>query len=595
MPASGSFFPKMKDRMPPLENPALIRREHRAEIVDRLYEVALDPIRLADLLEVWERSIGPTRSEFVAAAVQLEDDDLEAHMRRATVFLDRFEAMRSDHVYRSVLEDIPRSAAFLADGGPGIAAFNRPAAIAFGLRDGAVLADLPFDPEDIDLLRGVIHSVATGRAERIVTFRMRSRVTDSPVIVRVGPIESDNTRPLALIMSTELVWPEGFEMMVQEAFGLTAAEVEIVRGITLGLPVKHIAEARGRSAETVRTQLRSILAKTETHSQSELVRVVLGLMDVAQMPTEGAGPVPRAGTLEQLSFQQMKTADGRRLEWIEFGLPSGAPCLFTHLDYGFIRWPATAERAARMRGIRVIVPVRAGYGRSDPHARGADHLEGVTQDYLAVLDHLGVRRCAILTMGADMRFALNISIRRAGLVTAILGCAAQLPLRTAAQYERMDKWQRFILANARYAPKILPFLVQAGFSLARKLGKEKFFAQVNGGSAADMEAFGRPEIREALLAGSEVSLGAKILAHEAFTRECIGSETDWSHLVRAVTVPVQMLQGEQDPQTPMQTIAELRLEYPHLDISFVPNTGQLLFFAEWPLVLDALEPHLPRR
>ena len=573
----------------------MIGRAHRAEIVDRLYEVALDPIRLADLMEVWEQRIGPTRSEFLSAAVQLEDEELEAHMRRATVFLDRFEATRSDHVYRSVLEDIPRSAAFLSDGSTAIAAFNRPAAIAFGLKDGAVLADLPFEPDDIDMLRGVILSVTSGRAERIVTLRVQSAITGSPVIVRVGPIESDNTKPLALIMSTELVWPEGFEIMVQEVFGLTTAEVEIVRGISLGLPVKDIAEARGRSAETVRTQLRSILAKTETHSQSELVRVVLGLMDVAKMPTEGAGPVPRIGTLEQLSFQQLKTPDGRRLEWVEFGSPSGAPCLFTHLDYGFIRWPATAERAARMRGIRVIVPVRAGYGRTDAHPRLADHLEGVTQDYLAVLDHLGVRRCAILTLGADLRFALNLSLQREGLITAILACAAQLPLRTSAQYERMDKWQRFILANARYAPKILPFLVQAGFSLARKLGKEKFFAQVNGGSAADMEAFGRTEVREALLAGSEVSLGAKILAHEAFTRECIGSETDWSHLVRAVKVPVQMLQGDQDPQTPVQTIEELRLDYPHLDISFLPNTGQLLFFAEWPLVLDVLEKYLPRR
>ncbi len=80
---------------------------------------------------------------------------------------------------------------------------------------------------------------------------------------------------MALVLSTELVWPEGFEATVQEAFGLTPAEVDIVRGITLGLPVKDIAEARGRSAETVRTQLRSILSKTETHSQSELVRVVL--------------------------------------------------------------------------------------------------------------------------------------------------------------------------------------------------------------------------------------------------------------------------------------------------------------------------------
>ncbi|MEZ5913860.1 MAG: hypothetical protein R3D84_17900 [Paracoccaceae bacterium] len=87
---------------------------------------------------------------------------------------------------------------------------------------------------------------------------------------------------------------------------------------------------------------------------------------------------------------------------------------------------------------------------------------------------------------------MQLAILRPDLISGILGCAAQLPLHSPAQYERMDKWQRFILANARYAPKILPFLVKAGFSLARRVGKEAFFAQVNGGSAADMETFARP-------------------------------------------------------------------------------------------------------
>ena len=587
----------MADPVPPPSAKAhLIDSAYRAEIVDKLYEVAVDPIRLEDLMKVWEVAHAPLRTGAVEDAIELNDAEIEAHLRRATVFLDRFEATRGEAVYRSVLEDIPRSAAFLSDGSAAIAAFNRPASIAFGLRDGAQLADLPFDAPDISLLRGVIYKVASGHAERVVTLRIRSTTTGSPVIVRIGPIASDNAKPLALVMSTELVWPEGFEVTVQEAFGLTVAEVEIVQGMTLGQPIKDIAEARGRSAETVRTQVRSILAKTETHSQAELIRVVLGLMDVAFMPSESAGPVPnRGGTLEQLSFQSTTAPDGRRLEWIEFGSPNGAPCLFMHLDLGLIRWPATAERAARARGIRVIVPVRAGYGRSDLHPRGADHLQGVTADYITVLDRLGVARVAVIAMGADLRFALNLSLLRPGLVTGILGCAAQLPLRTAAQYDRMDKWQRFILANARYAPKVLPFLVQAGFSLARRLGKEKFFAQVNGGSKADMEAFAIPEIREAVLAGSEVTLGAKILAHEAFTRECIGSEKDWSALVRAVTVPVHLLQGDQDPQTPVQTINELRLDYPHLQISFVPNTGQLLFFAEWPLVLDILQKYLQQR
>ena len=174
-----------------------------------------------------------------------------------------------------------------------------------------------------------------------------------------------------------------------------------------------------------------------------------------------------------------------------------------------------------------------------------------------------------------------------------LGGAAQLPLRSAAQYDRMDKWQRFILANARYAPKVLPFLVQAGFSLARKLGKEKFFAQVNGGSAADMATFADPAVREAVMAGSEVCLGEKLSAHEAFTRECISSERDWSALIHAAPGPVLLLQGDQDPQTPVQTIRELMGDYPELQIEFLPQTGQLLFFKEWRLALDRLTSLLP--
>lgn len=584
----------MQERSPPKESAGQAERDQKAEIVDRLYDVALDPIRLEQLLEAWEGRMAPLRAGVVGSAIDMVDPEIEAHVARASVFLDRFEAGRDHASYHSVLAEIPRSAAFLSDGGPTVTACNRPGAIAFGLREGGPITALPFDPEDVEMLRGVIRKVAARTAERVVTLRIRSIITASPVIVRVSPVDSNEPRPLALVLSTELVWPQGFEETVQEAFGLTAAEVEIVRGITLGLPVRDIAEARGRSMETVRTQLRSILAKTETHSQSELVRVVLGLMDVALIPVEGVTALPRTGTLTACPFQQLRLADGRRLEWIEFGAAGGVPLLYMHLDYGLIRWPASAERVARARGIRVIVPVRAGYGRSSLHAKGADHLLGVAQDYASVLDHLGISRAAVIAQGADLRFAMKLAALRPGLVTGILGCACQLPLRTAAQYERMDKWQRFILANARYAPRVLPFLVQAGFSLARRLGKEAFFSQVNGGSPADMATFARPEVREAMLEGSDVTMSKTLSAHEAFTRECIGSEKDWSALVTACSVPVLLLQGDQDPQTPMQTIRELMRDFPHLDVRFLQGCGQLLFFAEWPLVLDEVERFLPR-
>ncbi len=562
----------------------------RAEIVDRLYDVALDPIRLEDLLDVWEGRAGPLRVGPVEQAIQLDDPEIEAHMQRATVFLDRFEATKKDGGYRSVLADIPRAAAFLSDGGATITAANRAAEQAFGLREGMAFATLPFEAEDKTLLAEVIRKVAGGRAaEKVMTLRIRSTVTQGPVIVRVSPIESDAPRPLALVLSTELVWPEGFAATVQEAFGLTLAEVEIVQGITLGLPVKDIAGARGRSPETVRTQLRSILAKTETHSQSELVRVVLGLMDVAMIPVAPEEETPEGLRLEPRPLHWLRSADDRRLTWIEYGDPAGRPVLFMHLDYGLVRWPAAAERAARRRGLRVITPIRAGYGKTDLHAKGADHLREVVLDYATVLDHLGVKGAVVLPQGADLRFAMHLANTRPDLVRGIVGASCQLPIRTGAQYERMDKWQRFILANARYAPKVLPFLVQAGFSLARRLGKEAFFRTVNGGSPADIEAFARPEIREAVLEGSEVCMTRKWAAHEAFTRECIGSEKDWSAVVRACLVPVLLLQGDQDPQSPVLTIRELAADYPHLEVRFLAFTGQLLFFAEWPQVLDEVE------
>ena len=441
----------------------------------------------------------------------------------------------------------------------------------------------------------VIARAAAGKLPEGATLRLRSSRTGSPVILRISAAPSgQGQRPLALVVSTELVWPAGFEATVQDTFGLTLAEVEIVRGIALGQPLRDIAEARGRSVETVRTQLRSILSKTETHSQSELVRVVLGLMDlvalVAEAPTEGnrsAGVVP-------VPFQNLITTGGRRLQWIEYGDPLGVPVLYMPINYHLLRLPATAERTLAKRGIRMIVPLRAGYGRSDPPPQGPRYLDVAISDYLAVLDHLRVSQIAVLAFGADLRFAMGLSLARPGLVTGILGCATQLPTKTAEQYQRMHKWHRFVQANARYAPKVLPFVIKAGFAFARRIGKEKFLKQVNAGSPYDMEVFARAEVKAAILAGSEVSLSDTTSAYEAFTREVVDSDKDWSHLVTGVKVPVLLLQGDQDPQSPVATLREHALLYPHLQIEYLPDCGQLILFGEWPLVFERLEAFLPR-
>lgn len=81
-------------------------------------------------------------------------------------------------------------------------------------------------------------------------------------------------------------WTERVSETLRRLYKLTGAEIEIVRSIVGGKIVKQIARDRDRSTETVRTQVRSILAKTGTHSQAELACVALRLM-------AGEDPMPR--------------------------------------------------------------------------------------------------------------------------------------------------------------------------------------------------------------------------------------------------------------------------------------------------------------
>ena len=236
------------------------------------------------------------------------------------------------------------------------------------------------------------------------------------------------------------------------------------------------------------------------------------------------------------------------------------------------------------------MPVRAGYGHSSPLPRNTRrYVEATGAGLLGLLNHLKIRRCAILPIGADLRFALALAVIAPSRVTGILGCSTALPVVTPQQYERMGKWHRFILANARYAPQILPFLVKAGFALARRVGKDHFFRAVQAGSPGDLRAFADPEIRRAILLGSDICLEPRHSAHEAFAGECIDSEDDWTDLIRACSVPVRLLQGSEDQQTPAETVQEVVVEFGKLNIEVVEGAGTLLFFQLWPRVLADLE------
>lgn len=568
----------------------------KAEIIDHLYDVALDPERLESLLDVWESRMAPLRVEanrVPGDPNMMEDADLEAHANRAGIFLDRLK--EDDGIDEQSVLDFEVAAAFLVAPDYTIAGVNKPATDILKLAQGDPISKLGIDADSHIELRAAI-ATATGRiAAKPSLLRFMSEHSERPMVFHVTQLSGPPFKhAFALVRSTELGWPENLSVTIRDAFQLTNAEIDVVRALAEGKSLKAIAAERARSFETIRSQVRSILAKTETRSQSELIRITLGLMEVVSGTSQEVNAKETGSrSLKPIPFETMRMPDGRRYDYIEFGDKKGRPVLYFPLDYGLIRWSRDMEEAAERRGIRVIAPVRAGFGYSSQLPQGVDYAGETAADAGRLLSHLKIKQCAVMALGADLRFAMRLGIAQPDLVTGILACSGALPAMTAAQYERMHKWHRFILANARYAPKILPFLVKAGFSLARRLGNAAFFEAVNADSPADLRTFADPKVREAILMGSEICLSDWHTAHAAFARECIDSETNWAETVRACKVPVRLLQGGQDPQSPTETIRELAAEFPHLEIEIIEDAGQLLFFQEWQRALNELERFLP--
>lgn len=574
----------------------------RDEAIELLYDVALDPTRFETLMDVWETAVAPLREGADFRAPRLLDDPIIAsHFERAGTFLDRLGISSTQSELNAALAAFDKVAAFLFDADQKVVAANPAARHMLGLNTGARLETMSVNAEDVESIQSTAHKLFAGKADTAAVLRLRSREKGHFIVLRLQVMQVGSGERYMLAASSEVSCPKGFADILKRAFDLTKAEATVVQNLVECCSVKEIAEQRGRSVDTVRAQVKSILSKTETRSQVELVRLALSLMDMSNLTIQ-ADPGPRIisrgySTLVERPYKSLVTPDGRRLDYLVLGTEGGTPVLFLPLDYGLVRWPASAEAEATRLGLRIIVPVRAGYGMSDMVDKSQDYDAVATRDTFQILDAERVERCPIISLGSDSFYAMKLANAQPDRFTAILATAGVLPMSRREQYERMEKWHRFILAGAKYTPHLLPFMVKSGFYLARKIGKRGFIHAVYGNCPADVETFENPEIYEAIVTGSETALAEDHSAHEAFSRMVLGEQKeDWSPVVDALKgkLPVLFFNGTHDPQVPHATLKEFQEDHDWIDYRVYDDSGQLLFFRHWPDVLDELQKHLPR-
>lgn len=92
-----------------------------------------------------------------------------------------------------------------------------------------------------------------------------------PSVLRSEP----GSEPFIILRLNPYTPPELDTALVRSAMDLTDAEIAVLSLLVLGHDVREVAEMRGTSVHTVRTQIRRILEKAHTSRQVDLVRIVV--------------------------------------------------------------------------------------------------------------------------------------------------------------------------------------------------------------------------------------------------------------------------------------------------------------------------------
>ncbi|MEA2934996.1 MAG: hypothetical protein QOD74_1642 [Variibacter sp.] len=133
-------------------------------------------------------------------------------------------------------------------------------------------------------LNGAFQSIINGAKTRIsvgslswVAISLKDDLT--VVLNQVRDVTSDGSS-IVIILNLD-AHPEPSPITLQNLFGLTLAETQLAIQIARGKTLSEVARNRRLSRTTVRSQLASIFAKTQTGRQAELVAL---LGRVAMLP-----------------------------------------------------------------------------------------------------------------------------------------------------------------------------------------------------------------------------------------------------------------------------------------------------------------------
>jgi pimeloyl-ACP methyl ester carboxylesterase/DNA-binding CsgD family transcriptional regulator len=250
--------------------------------------------------------------------------------------------------------------------------------------------------------------------------------------------------------------PADDEALAETAFGLTPGEARVAALVAKGATAPEAAQALTLSAETVKTHMKSVLAKTGAKGAKDLARL---LAEARELVAFASSAEPMFGVEEGGGrLRVLPSLDGaRRIALIDYGPYDGEPVFVFHGAAAGRRLPEAYRTGLIAAGLRPLVLQRPGFGLTDP-ANG-DYVAAGAADMAAVIERLKLKSAHMLARDTGAPVALEFARRRPDL----LGRAVLLNPHPPAslEYERktfVAAVQRHLLRNPELVATFAEFL-----------------------------------------------------------------------------------------------------------------------------------------
>jgi pimeloyl-ACP methyl ester carboxylesterase len=263
--------------------------------------------------------------------------------------------------------------------------------------------------------------------------------------------------------------------------------------------------------------------------------------------------------------------DGRTLAYTDLGASSGSVVMYFHgapssrLDLAYF------EDDLAARGVRVISPERPGFGRSSPQP--GRRREDWPMDVVALADHVGVQRFAVLGLSSGGHYAVT--------------CAALLPDRVTAaaivEGETDFAWTGAWDGYAEYEAT----LMRTGDENRGTAWCEAhygsdgagFFEIVQDIAPADQAAFQDEAFTAALTASVREAFRQGV---GAYAQDVVIQGRPWTFAPHAIVAPVLIHHGEADTMTPVAHSRHTSELIPGARLTIWPHEGHISLITKIP-------------